>query len=77
LEVRPGLALAKCHRLWPDAVGSGLATAGYCQVRSDLARHGRPCNVALVHPSMVHLSIVIPIFVYLQVIIPTQLVELY
>jgi hypothetical protein len=87
LEVRPGLALAKCGRLWPAAAGSGLAAADCGQlrpavvrqslavVRPDLARCGRPCTIALVHPSMVHLSIVIPIFVYLQVKIPTKLVK--
>jgi hypothetical protein len=85
LEVQPGLALAKCGRLWPAAAGSGLAAAGSGQLRpavvrrslarlrpdlamvqSDLAKCGRSCIVALVYPSMVHLSIVIPIFVYLQ-----------
>jgi hypothetical protein len=28
LEVRPGLALARCGRLWPAATGFGLAAAG-------------------------------------------------
>jgi hypothetical protein len=85
--VRPGLALAKCGWLWPAAAGSSLAAAGSGQlqpavvrpslakVRPDLARCGRTCTIALVHPSMVHLSIVIPISVYLQVKIPTKLVE--
>jgi hypothetical protein len=58
--VRPSLA-----KLQPD-----LAV-----VWSDLARCGRPCTIALVHPCMVHLSIVIPICVYLQVKIQTKLVE--
>jgi hypothetical protein len=44
-------------------------------VRPDLDRCGRPCTIALVQPSKVHLLIVIPIFVYLQVKIPTNLVE--
>jgi hypothetical protein len=41
----------------------------------DLARYGQPYTFALVHPSMVYLSIVIPISVYLLVKILTKLVE--
>jgi hypothetical protein len=38
LEVRPGLALAKCGRLWPAAAGSGLAAAGSGQLRPAMVR---------------------------------------
>jgi hypothetical protein len=54
------------HRLW---TWTTVITA------PDLARCGRPYTFALVHPSMVSLSIVIPISVYLQVKILTKLVE--
>jgi hypothetical protein len=89
LLVRPSLALARCGRLWLATAGCGLAAAGSDQlrpslavvrpdlavVRPDLARCGRPCTIALMHPSKVHVFIVIPIFVYLQVKVPTNLVE--
>jgi hypothetical protein len=87
LEVRPGLALARCGRLWLAAAGSGqlrLAVVrpslakllpGLAVLQPDLARCGRPCTFALVQLSEVHLFTVIPIFVYLQVNIPTKLVE--
>jgi hypothetical protein len=88
LEVRPGLALAKCGRLWPAAAGSGLAAAGHGAAEPGCGAAGPGCGAAgpgqvrptlhpLVHPSMVHLSIVILISMYLQVKIPTQLVKLY
>jgi hypothetical protein len=48
-------------------VAAGCGASGPGQVRPDLARRGRPCTIASVHPSMVHLSIVIPIFVYLPI----------
>jgi hypothetical protein len=54
------------HRLWTWMT---VITA------PDLARYGRPYTFALVHPSMVYLSIVIPISVYLLVKILTKLVE--
>jgi hypothetical protein len=78
--VRLGLALARCGQLWLAAVSSGqlrpaLAWLQPAVVRPDLARCGRPCTIALVQPSKVHLFIVIPIFVYLEVNIPTKLVE--
>jgi hypothetical protein len=50
-----------CGRTWPGVTGPGQV--------------GRPCTIALVQPSKVHLFIVIPIFVYLQVKIPTKFVE--
>jgi hypothetical protein len=73
------LAAASCGQLQPAVVRSSLAKLrpGLAVVRPDLAKCGWSCTVALVHPSMIHLSIVIPIFVYLQVKMPTQLVELY
>jgi hypothetical protein len=62
--------VASCGRLWP---GYGQLWPGCGQLRPslaklrpdlavvqpDLARCGRPCTIALVHPSMVYLSIVI------------------
>jgi hypothetical protein len=70
-------ALPGCGRLWPVVERPCLAKLrpDLAVVRPDLARCGRPCTIALVHPSMVYLSIVIPISVYLQVKIPTKLVE--
>jgi hypothetical protein len=87
LEVRLGLAFAKCGQLWPAAAGCGQLRPAVVRpslaklrpdlavVRPDMAKCGRPCTFALVQPSEVHLFIVIPISVYLQVKIPTKLME--
>jgi hypothetical protein len=80
LEVRPGLALARCAgsgqlRLALALLRPAVVRSDLDVVRSDLANCGRPCTFALVQPSEVHLFIVIPISVYLQVKIPTKLVE--
>jgi hypothetical protein len=64
----------------PGQLRPAMASCGQLRaavVRPDLARCDRSYTIALVHPSMVHLSIVIPIFVYLQEKMPTQLAELY
>jgi hypothetical protein len=84
LEVRPGLALAKCGQLQPALAWLRPALAwlrptvvrpSLVVVRPDLARCVRPYTIALVHPSMIHLSIAIPISMYLHVKITTKLVE--
>jgi hypothetical protein len=79
LEVRPGLALAKCGRLWPAAAGSGLAAAGCGQLRPAVVRPSlaklRP-DLAVVRPDLARcglpctLALVQPSEVHLFIVIP-------
>jgi hypothetical protein len=67
-------AVASCGRLWPSC-GRLWPSCGRLWCGGAWQSCGRPYTFALVHPSLVYLSIVIPIYVYLKVKILTKLVE--